>query len=515
MLVREGRWAYLLHITRQYATLCVLDHVYAVRSRLKKIGFLLAVLITVQASQVFAQNSAWVNFVDESSRLDFNVNDSQEKDMIVGDVDNDGDEDIVIVRKIPFSVDGPRPNLLLINEKGTLVDRTNEFIPTFISDPDNARDVVLFDANNNGWQDMIVANTFGSLPRLYVNRGADGNGDWLGYEDQGSNGEWYSPQFPINPQACGVAVGDVDGDGLADLFFPDYNNNLEARLLMNNGDNTFTDESTTRLSFTARRQAFGTGAVMADMNGDGALDIISNDSVVFGGIGVELAINNGSGFFTQTQSLPSVTSYMANVADFNNDGRPDIYVIDDGQDYVLFNNSTNANGTISVTQVFHSASSLTQFFNGNNVPTDFDGDGFLDMVVSDVDVDIPGCNRRFTLLRNIDGQFFSDPNNGNLQDWNQRGSHDTVVIDINDDGNPDLFMATCNRFFMYVNTAAPVVAAPLLGDVNLDGVVDFLDIAPFIAVLTNLEFQAEADVDLSLVVDFLDIAPFIAILNSQ
>ena len=57
---------------------------------------------------------------------------------------------------------------------------------------------------------------------------------------------------------------------------------------------------------------------------------------------------------------------------------------------------------------------LTQGFNGNNVPADFDGDGFVDMVVSDVDVDIPGCNRRFTLLRNNDGQFMSDPNNGNF-----------------------------------------------------------------------------------------------------
>ena len=53
----------------------------------------------------------------------------------------------------------------------------------------------------------------------------------------------------------------------------------------------------------------------------------------------------------------------------------------------------------------------------------------------------------------------------------------------------------------------------LLGDVNLNGVVDFFDIAPFIALLTNLQFQAEADIDLSLNVDFFDIAPFIVILT--
>lgn len=53
----------------------------------------------------------------------------------------------------------------------------------------------------------------------------------------------------------------------------------------------------------------------------------------------------------------------------------------------------------------------------------------------------------------------------------------------------------------------------LLGDVDLSGQVNFLDIAPFIAVLSAGEFQAEADIDESDAVDFLDIAPFIAILS--
>ena len=57
-----------------------------------------------------------------------------------------------------------------------------------------------------------------------------------------------------------------------------------------------------------------------------------------------------------------------------------------------------------------------------------------------------------------------------------------------------------------------IVGSTLLGDVNLDGAVNFLDISPFIAVLSSNEFQAEADVDNSGAVDFLDISPFIAIL---
>ena len=59
------------------------------------------------------------------------------------------------------------------------------------------------------------------------------------------------------------------------------------------------------------------------------------------------------------------------------------------------------------------------------------------------------------------------------------------------------------------------VANVLKGDVNLSGMVDFSDIAPFIAVLQGGMFQAEADCDCSLEVDFADIPAFIAILQAQ
>ena len=54
----------------------------------------------------------------------------------------------------------------------------------------------------------------------------------------------------------------------------------------------------------------------------------------------------------------------------------------------------------------------------------------------------------------------------------------------------------------------------LLGDVNRDGVVDFLDISPFIAVLALNGFQAEADTNGDGTVDFLDISPFIILLSN-
>ena len=52
----------------------------------------------------------------------------------------------------------------------------------------------------------------------------------------------------------------------------------------------------------------------------------------------------------------------------------------------------------------------------------------------------------------------------------------------------------------------------LRGDVNLDGTVNFLDIAPFVSILSSGDFQAEADVNASGDVTFLDISPFVNIL---
>lgn len=53
----------------------------------------------------------------------------------------------------------------------------------------------------------------------------------------------------------------------------------------------------------------------------------------------------------------------------------------------------------------------------------------------------------------------------------------------------------------------------LMGDVDMNGVVNFLDISPFIALLSSVGFQAEADFNQNGVVDFLDIAAFIAVLS--
>ena len=77
----------------------------------------------------------WVNFVNETSvRMPTPPNDAalstldtQEKDYAWGDVDDDGDIDLVVVRKQPFTTTGKMPNVLFLNEGGILIDRTAQY----------------------------------------------------------------------------------------------------------------------------------------------------------------------------------------------------------------------------------------------------------------------------------------------------------------------------------------------------------------------------------------------------
>lgn len=92
-----------------------------------------------------------------------------------------------------------------------------------------------------------------------------------------------------------------------------------------------------------------------------------------------------------------------------------------------------------------------------------------------------------------------------------------VPIEFLNDGNNSLRLTFTGAGFLssaalVVSSAAP---GPALGDVNLDGAVDFADIPSFIALLQSGGFQAEADINFDNVVDFADIPLFIELLINQ
>ena len=119
----------------------------------------------------------------------------------------------------------------------------------------------------------------------------------------------------------GVAAGDVDGDGLCDLYFC----GMEAgnRLYRNLGNWHFqdiTDEAGVRCG-----GQFSTGAVLADVNGDGSLDLLVNS---IGG-GTRLFMNDGKGHFKEAMDSGLLRKYGATtmaLGDVSGTGALDLYV---------------------------------------------------------------------------------------------------------------------------------------------------------------------------------------------
>ena len=124
----------------------------------------------------------------------------------------------------------------------------------------------------------------------------------------------------ILPNGSGVTAGDIDGDGLVDLYFCGLDS--DNRLFRNLGGWQF--EDITQAAGVECRGLDSTGAVFSDLDGDGDLDLVVNS---IGG-GTRLFFNDGRGRFTLQQPLlnPDRGGTTAALADVDGDGDLDLYV---------------------------------------------------------------------------------------------------------------------------------------------------------------------------------------------
>ncbi len=441
-----------------------------------KIFFPLTCIVSggLLANSALAGASGWLSYSDEtSSRLSVDSSlgesDTQEKDYVVGDVDNDGDEDLIVVRKEPFTSAGRDINLLLMNENGVLVDRTSQYATNsdvsgdqgFLT-PTNDRDVKLADFNGDGWLDIITAPTLTdndskhlSHPRIYINLGED-EGQWLGFRYEDARIPQMHPT--AGPRFCSVTVGDIDADGDEDLYFGDYDSgpaqieDYNNRLLINNGNGYFTDESQSRLTSEMRESAFGAASVIADMNDDGALDIVKQTSLnPPQHVAVTYNDPSNEGVFIEYEIQDQLAPYFVEVGDLNGDGMLDMVVIDDGVDSYYLNTGNGSDGYANFS--YRTFDSITNGFGGDAYISDLNNDGNPDVIITDVDVDIAGCSRTTHIFRNR-GDFpevtFSIEDTG-IPENQRNGIHDVGIIDINGDGWKDLVFGKCDGTTIWMN----------------------------------------------------------------
>lgn len=465
----------------------------------------------VASAQTF--DNQWAEFALDMGQFNPTTvsNNNTEVDFFAGDLDKNGYEDVVVVRKQPFTSPGKRTNVLLMNYGGVFADETNAYATASdvpgdqgFQTPTNDRDVVVFDLDNDGWLDVVTATTISDgdpkhigHPRIYMNLGEDGSGNWLGLEHQDAR----MPQMfhfgtgaPENPRFCSVAAGDVTGDGFADLYFGDYDSSgaggaqqpgskdMNDRLLINDGNGFFTDESQSRMSSTALLSAFGTEVEIVDFNGDGANDI-AKATALNAPQYVAVSYNNASGVGNFPQNYfhdfhVGFAPYHIDAGDLNADGRIDLIFSDDGDDRFRINEGNDPFGRVQwgAAQTFSFLSGGDDGFGSNNLIADLDGDGWNDVLITDVDVDIGGFGRRMHIYHNITPtqgtETFLEERQTSGGGWigvvgmsasDLQGSHDVLVFDIDLDGDNDMFLGRANGTYVWDNQADPVTCQTDLG----------------------------------------------------
>jgi enediyne biosynthesis protein E4 len=149
---------------------------------------------------------------------------------------------------------------------------------------------------------------------------------------------------------AGVAIGDINNDGLPDIYFA--SNTGGNKLYLNEGNFKFKD--ITDHAGVKGHAGWTTGVTMADVNGDGLLDIyvctVANHKgpdghIYFTNSGNELFINNGNGTFTEEAHKwgLDIQGYCTQAVffDYNHDGRLDLLLLEHSMQETNIYNDTS------------------------------------------------------------------------------------------------------------------------------------------------------------------------------
>jgi hypothetical protein len=290
------------------------------------------------------------------------------------DYDRDGLLDLVVTNYVQFSFDSPKKcevngtrsyceqtayqgmplTLYHNNGNGTFTDVSRQSgLDKFVG---RGLGVIAIDANDDGWTDLVVARD--ASPNLLLINSERGT-----FEDAALNAEIAYDSNGLAKAGMGVDAGDVNGDGVPDLVFTNFNDQYHSLFW---GSRSLLYEDRTAASGLARftKSYVGWGAKFLDYDNDGNLDLMLvnghiNQLIENTRTDVKykepplLLHNDGKGNF---QNMPDSagpvfrSAYVARglaVGDFDNDGDPDVvFTTLNGSPVLLRNNVGQDNSWI-------------------------------------------------------------------------------------------------------------------------------------------------------------------------
>ena len=314
-----------------------------------------------------------------------------------------------------------------------------------------------FDYDNDGWMDIYLVNSGASdfftpaspLKNALYRNNRDGT-----FTDVTDRSGVAGGRFGM-----GVAAADFDGDGWQDLFVTNYGTDI---LYRNNGDGTFTD-MTQKAGVVV--DGWSTCAVWFDYDNDGKLDLFVSSFVHFDRSQHRLCVdrnatqnyyciprifkprpsrlfrNLGNGAFADVSRESGIAdspgkSFGAVATDVNNDGLSDLFVANDTMPNFLFVNRGRGKFEEAGLEAGVAYGETGKPRSGMGVDAaDFDGDGWQDLFVANIDQEF------FSLYRNQKELTFNDepgeiaPSTQLLSGWGLK------FFDYDNDGDPDLFLA--------------------------------------------------------------------------